>query len=168
MQKYLLGFTILSAIVILVGGIFLVSKNQPSQLESTGNAKLEILEASSYNWGEIDINGGIVEHTFTIKNSGESDLKLNNFITSCMCTEVQLSINGEESPRFGMHTNSRWIGAIAPGETANVTVYFDPLFHGPDGTGVITRVISFNTNDSSTPQAELRVSGVVFDGEDLR
>ena len=95
------------------------------------------------------------------KNTGESHLELTNFKTSCMCTETQISINGEKSPVFGMNTISDWKGVVRPGETAVVNVVFDPMFHGPQGTGPITRIVSFDTNDSGNRTVEFRLTGNV-------
>ena len=78
-----------------------------------------------------------------------------------MCTEAIVAIDGEKSPIFGMHTRSGWKGVIEPGQTAVVKVVFDPMFHGPQGTGPITRLVSFNTNDSENSTVELRLTGNV-------
>ena len=138
------------------------ANTQTSALKADSLAKIEILDDPSHNWGKIDINGGIVEKVFQIKNTGESDLEITNFKTSCMCTETQVSIKGEQSPVFGMHTQSGWKGAVKPGETADVVVAFDPLFHGPQGTGPITRLVSFDTNDASNRKVEFKLIGNVM------
>jgi hypothetical protein len=157
----LVGAVIISSALILLLGIGLVNSSKPATLSANSNTKIEILGAKTHDWGEIDINGGIVEKVFQIKNNGESDLVMTNFKTSCMCTETQISINGKDSPVFGMHTKSGWQGTLKPGETADVNVAFDPLFHGPQGTGPITRLVSFNTNDPDNKTVEFRLSGNV-------
>lgn len=153
----LIGFTLL----ILVGGIYLVNNSAPPELSTTGNPKAEVLGENTHSWGEIDIEGGNVEKVFQIKNVGDSPLEVTNVKTSCMCTEAQISVGDETSPAFGMHTRSGWKGSIQPGETADVRVVFDPMFHGPQGTGPITRLVSFSTNDSSNKTIEFRLSGNV-------
>lgn len=160
-NKILIGLVGISSVLILVFGVVLVTKTQPPTLETSGNARIEVLGEKTHSWGQIDIDGGNVEKTFQIRNSGDSDLEITNFKTSCMCTETQISINGEQSPIFGMHTRSGWKGVVEPGETANINVVFDPLFHGPQGTGPITRIVSFDTNDSSNRTMEFRLSGNV-------
>ncbi|MCA9333386.1 DUF1573 domain-containing protein [Candidatus Saccharibacteria bacterium] len=153
----LIGFTL----IIFVGGIYLAGKSNPPELNNKGNPKVEILGEKTHSWGEIDIEGGNVEKIFKIRNVGDDPLEVTNFKTSCMCTEAQISIGDDTSPAFGMHTRSGWKGSIQPGETADIRVVFDPLFHGPQGTGPITRLVSFNTNDSSNSTVEFRLSGNV-------
>ncbi len=160
-NKVLVGLVSLFSILILVSGMVLVNKTQPPALEVSGAAKVEVLGAETHDWGEIDIEGGYVEKTFQIKNTGDTDLEITNFKTSCMCTETQVSILGDKSPIFGMHTKSGWKGSIKPGETADINVVFDPMFHGPQGTGQITRLVSFNTNDFSNQTVEFRLTGNV-------
>ena len=53
-------------------------------------------------------------------------------------------------------------GVVKPGETADINVVFDPMFHGPQGTGPITRLVSFNTNDSSNRTVEFKLTGNVI------
>lgn len=151
----------ISSLVILVLGVFFMTKTQAPVLEQTDMASVEVLDEMSHDWGEIDMDGGNVEKTFRIRNTGKADLEVTNFKTSCMCTEVRVSIDGVGSPAFGMHTRSSWKGVISPGQTADVQVVFDPLFHGPQATGPITRLVSFNTSDSNNPTVELKLMGNV-------
>lgn len=153
------------SLILLVGGTVLVSKSQPPVLEQTSDARAEVLGEKSHDWGQIDIDGGSVEKVFQIKNAGSSDLEVTNFKTSCMCTEVQVTIDGKDSPVFGMHTRSGWRGVIKPNETAEVTVGFDPMFHGPGGVGPITRLVSFDTNDQNNTTVEFKLSGNVVKEE---
>jgi len=152
----------LISFAVLILGIVIVSKSQPPVLEQIDTVSIEIVDGNSHDFGEIDIEGGNAEKTFEIKNTGESDLKVTNFKTSCMCTQVKVSINGKDSPIFGMHARSGWKGIIKPGGTADIKVLFDPMFHGPQGVGPVTRMISFNTNDSNNPIIELTLSGNVI------
>ena len=147
---------------ILILGATLVTKTSAPELQDSENTNLEVLGEKTHSWNDIDINGGNVEHTFNIKNSGEGMLEITNFQTSCMCTEVQIDIKGEESPVFGMHSQSSWKGEIEPGESASIRVVFDPLFHGPQGVGPITRLVSFNTNDPNNKSVELQLTGNVI------
>jgi hypothetical protein len=82
-----------------------------------------------------------------------------------MCTEAQVVINDEKSPVFGMHSRSSWKGVVSSGESADVKVVFDPLFHGPQGTGPITRLVSFETNDPESPRMEFKLTGNVVNVE---
>lgn len=160
-NKVLIGLISISTIIILALGTVLVTKTQSPVLDDTGSARVEITGEKAHAWGEIDINGGHVEQIFQIKNVGDSDLEITNFKTSCMCTEAQVNIDGKNSPIFGMHTRSGWSGVVRPGETADVNVVFDPMYHGPQGTGPITRMVSFNTNDSDNRIIEFTLTGDV-------
>jgi len=159
---YFIIGTVVFTVVLMVGGIFLLGGDSSSNMTENQDALIEILDPVTHDWGEIDINGGLVEKTFTIKNSGKGDLELTKFVTSCMCTEVEVIIDGESSPMFGMHTKSNWIGKVGQGKEAEIRVVFDPLFHGPTATGPITRTVKFNTNDTSNSVVEFRLSGTVI------
>lgn len=156
----LIGLGVLSVAILILGAVFTSRTSSPVLGEST-NANVEIQEPLTHDWGEIDINGGNVERVFNFKNTGQDPLQLTNFKTSCMCTEVQVTIDGEESPIFGMHTRSAWKGTVEPGGEGLIRVVFDPLYHGPAATGPITRLVSFETNDADNQTVELRLSGNV-------
>ena len=49
----------------------------------------------------------------------------------------------------------------SPGETAEIIADFDPAYHGPQGTGPVTRIVSFETNDPDHPYVELGFKGTV-------
>jgi len=163
-NKLVIGFVV-GTLAIIVGGVFLVSKTGNSaQLEVTQEAKAEIAE-TTHDWGEININDGNVTKVFKIKNTGSGALKLANVITSCMCTTAQVQINDKKSPSFGMHSKSSWLGEVAPGSEANVLIEFDPLFHGPNGVGAISRQISLETNDPKKLKITFNVLGNVIRGK---
>lgn len=160
-NKLLLGITIGSTILILLLGLLLIRQSQPAEMEFTQDANAQVEGEQVRDWGIVDINGGVVEESFQIVNQGSGNLEISNIKTSCMCTTAQVSINNEKSPVFGMHTLSGWRGVVKPGETADVKVIFDPLFHGPQGTGPVTRTVFIETNDPSNPAIELRVAANV-------
>lgn len=162
-NKLLIGIFAGSTLAILLLGLLLTSKTQAPQLQSSDDVSASVLGAKTHNWGNIDIRGGDVEKIFEIKNSGSVDLEMSNIKTSCMCTTAQVIVNGKISPIFGMHTLSSWKGVVKPDQVAQVKVVFDPMAHGPQGTGPVTRSVFIETNDSSNPTIELRVSGVVVD-----
>ena len=160
-SKFLIG-SIIATIVILFGGVFLVSKigNTP-QLEVAQEASLSI-EETSHTWGDIGINDGNVQKTFIIKNSGPGTLELANIATSCMCTTAQVIIDGKPSPHFGMHSKSGWVGEVSPNGEAELIVEFDPAFHGPSGVGQITRQINLETNDANQPKLTFNLTANVI------
>ncbi len=97
-----------------------------------------------------------VESTvFMIKNTGQKPLKITDFKTSCGCTSVVVTINGEKSSKFSMHTNSSWIGEIVPGSNAEIEVTYDAAVHPAEGD--VERFLYFNSNDPTNPNPELSI-----------
>jgi hypothetical protein len=152
-----IAFTLL----IIVGGLALVSNSGPKELEVTKEVSLVTTE-TTHDWGNIPINDGKVSKSFEIKNEGQGTLKLNNISTSCMCTTAQVVIGDQKSPYFGMHSNSTWVGELPSGQVANLIVEFDPAFHGPNGVGQATRQILVETNDQENPKLTFNLSGNVI------
>lgn len=150
------AFTILT----IIGGVSYLSKSGPQKLAISEAVSFE-LSQTSHDWGEIPINNGNVSRTFEIRNTGSKNLKLANISTSCMCTTAQIMINDQASPVFGMHSNSSWLGQVPAGQTASIYIEFDPLFHGPDGTGQFTRQVVVKTNDQNNPQITFNLTGNV-------
>ncbi|OGY47357.1 MAG: hypothetical protein A3J65_00520 [Candidatus Buchananbacteria bacterium RIFCSPHIGHO2_02_FULL_45_11b] len=138
-----------AAAAVIFGGIILgvAMSSGGGQGDNGGAAKLSA-DSYQYDFGAISMANGLVKHIFTISNAGTADLKLSNISTSCMCTTAVLEINGQRSPEFGMHSNPAfWSGELKPGQTANLEITFDPLAHGPDATGPITRTVTLSSND---------------------
>jgi hypothetical protein len=154
------GVLIILTIVSIVGGIFLVSR-MGKKVEVNPLAKAQV-ESTSQDWGEIKMNDGNKTAEFSVKNAGEGDLSLSNVVTSCMCTTAKLTLDGEESPEFGMHGESSYVMKVPAGKEAKLTVVFDPAFHGPSGVGPITRQIKISTNDAAAPQLNFTLTGNVI------
>lgn len=161
-EKKILLLVILSSLVILGGGVLLFNKNQPSSstITASSQAKMET-DSKSFDWGEIKLNSGDAKKTFVLKNVGSEVLKLTNVKTSCTCTTAQVEIEGNKSPLFGMHDLSSWVGEVPVGKSATLEVVFDPAFHGPNGTGPVTRYISVDTNDLQNKTLEFILTGTV-------
>lgn len=163
-KKIIIGLIALT-ILVLGGGIYVLSvASAPVTITSSQNAKAETGE-KTFDWGNIPINGGNATKTFTIKNAGSDVLKLTGVKTSCTCTKAQVIIDGKTSPYFSMHATSSWVGEVAPGKEAQLTIIFDPAFHGPTGVGAMERLISLQTNDAQNPNLEFLLKGVVVKGE---
>ncbi len=150
-------------LAILGLGVWLISRPASgSQLGATtsvgGKAEVPV---TSFDWGTINYGGGDVTAEFDIANSGVAPLKLSEVSTSCMCTTAQVIINDQNSPFFGMHQKSSWIGQIPVGGQAKLKVVFDPAFHGPSGVGPVTRQIVMTTNDPQHPKLEFNLKGTV-------
>ena len=159
-KKIVISFIALT-LLILGGGVYVLgATSTPAQITSSQNAKVEIPE-KTFDWGNIPYSGGNVTKTFAIKNTGSDVLKLTGIKTSCTCTKAQISIDGKTSPYFSMHSTSSWVGEVAPGREAQMTVIFDPAFHGPTGVGPMERLISMETNDTQNPSLEFSLKGVV-------
>ncbi|MDP2691271.1 MAG: DUF1573 domain-containing protein [bacterium] len=125
-----------------------------------------------FDWGDINIAGGTVEHTFTLKNEGASEILLKGASTSCMCTTASIKLpNGTESPSFGMNNPSNtWSYPVKPGESFTVLVVFDPMAHGPTATGPIKRTIDVisdpDPSDGAVQYTRLQTSGDVLSEAD--
>jgi len=88
--------------------IFAVGCNAGTQsfddAEATTGGVITPLDELVYDWGDISIEGGDVDHGFHFRNDGEGDLILTGALTSCMCTEAYFELpDGSMSPSFGMH-----------------------------------------------------------------
>lgn len=162
-KKFLIGVVVFT--VAIVGlGIFLTS-GTPSKavLEKTGGAKIETLE-TNFDFGTVTYKGGIVQHVFAIKNTGKEDLRIANLSTSCHCTKVHFEKKGQKGPAFGMKGaggDSGWVGVLKPNEEGKLIAVFDPAFHGPQGIGPISRIVSAETNDPDHPYIEFSFSANV-------
>lgn len=132
-----------------------------------------------YDFGAIDIEGGLVDHTFSFTNEGQEDLVIMNLATSCGCTSAEVILSdGTESPTFGMHDSTEWNHAIAPGESFDVLVIYDPMAHGPNATGEMNRSVMMVTSsqengrtavlDPSTGYAftQINIRGMVLSSDD--
>jgi hypothetical protein len=161
-EKQGIAVGIIATVVLLFGGIFFLTKTTATpQITASQNAKAFVVEATSFDWGNIPMYKGNALKTFTIKNTGTDTLKLFNIKTSCHCTKAYTTINGIEGPHFGMSDLSAWIGEVVPGKDAKLTVAFDPAYHGPQGTGPINRFVSVETNDSSNAKLTFTLTGNV-------
>lgn len=143
---------IISVTVLIFGGVALglVIGSQNEKREASGTPRLTT-NVTSYDFGDVSMAQGLAKYTIQLKNEGTGNLKVSNISTSCMCTTAVLEINGERSPVFGMPGHGAgpafWSTQIAPGQSANLEVTFDPNAHGPNATGPVTRVINLITND---------------------
>ncbi|AKM79530.1 MAG: hypothetical protein UX85_C0010G0009 [Candidatus Beckwithbacteria bacterium GW2011_GWB1_47_15] len=151
---------IATTLLLIGGGAYLLGKTSQPELKVSGEVKTEVTE-TSFDWGEIPINGGNVSHDFIIANSGPGALKLASVATSCMCTTAKVTIGDSQSPFFSMHSNSTWTGEVEPKGEARLTVEFDPAYHGPSGLGAITRQVVVETNDGNLPQLTFNLTANV-------
>lgn len=153
MSKYIIGASIITVGVIFYFGF---ASNEGTSVDSSRIVSAITVDRTSHDFGDIDIFGGKVSTTYTLKNTGEQSVRITSAVTSCMCTEGEI-----EGMRFGMHNNSSQAVIIPAGKESVLTAIFDPLAHGPDGTGRVTRQLMLETDSSITPKIQVRFSANV-------
>jgi hypothetical protein len=153
------------AFVVLAGlGIYLLFLS-PSNNSMTiaGNATPSLtITPEGQDLGTIDASQGILTTTFTVQNTGDGDLVINEMETSCGCTSATLIANGKEGPRYGMRGHGAWptgwSARLKPSETAQLRVTYDPNAHG-FFEGPVERLIIIHSNDPQQPQKQIRFTG---------
>ena len=147
--------TILIILAALLAGGGLVfwsytNSKAPNQEQDSvsisGNGLLTAAE-TNYDFGEVSMAKGLVEHKYVLKNNSTEAVKIGRVETSCMCTTAFiLSEDGKEVGPFGMPGHGGPSGSanltIKPGEEVIVRAVFDPAAHGPAGVGLIERQIA--------------------------
>lgn len=154
MNKYLLGAGTLVILLILI--VSLAFSNSDTNINTQVASAVSVVE-DAYDFGEIDIFGGKVQTTYTLKNEGTEDVLITSAVTSCMCTEGNIG-----DLTFGMHKSTGKTVVIPAGEEKTLTVTFDPLAHGPNGIGKIKRELMLKTNSTVTPDIKVTFSGNVI------
>lgn len=158
MNKYALGVI---GILIIVFLAFTINTTNDKKTEDIKPVVSVItVDKEDYDFGEIDIFGGKVEVTFILKNEGEQDVRIISALTSCMCTEGEIG-----GMKFGMHGATGGYVIIPAGGEETLTAIYDPLAHGPEGTGKITRELILKTNSTETPEITIRLSANVVKNE---
>lgn len=150
---------------VLVFSIFLSACNatRDNTVLSPTDGTFSSLDPLVYDWGNINIAGGNVTKTFTLRNDEKQPLLLTGAVTSCMCTTAVLTLqDGSRSPVFGMQGGEDWSHEVQPEESFEVTVIYDPMAHGPTATGPIARTV----NVISKPDATKK--GIVYTRIDVR
>lgn len=153
---FILGLVVLAAFVAL----FIIDKNKKSNKIDRSLAASGSLTTvdNNFDFKTISMKNGKVSHKFEIKNNSNEPVKIAKIYTSCMCTSAYLENGNNRLGPFGMsgHTFIPSINEIInPGQTVSVEAIFDPAAHGPQGTGLIKRLVYIETNSSITPQLEL-------------
>ena len=144
-----------------------VSTDELSFVSNSGS--ITPLDSLEHDWGDINIEGGDAEVGFHFINDGDEDLILNGVVTSCVCTSAYIELpDASISPTFGMHENPKWAYAVKPGEEFEVEVAFDPMAHGPNGIGAISRSIFLSTSAENQPDGVVEMkatANVLYDEE---
>ena len=161
MNKYIIGAV---ALGILIIGFSLASSKEDNSsvvaVSSASSAKVTVLE-QPYDFGDIEIFAGKVSTNYTLKNEGTEPVTITKAVTSCMCTEGEIA-----GLTFGMHGSEVKSVVIPAGGEEVVKATYDPLAHGPEGVGPVTRMLQLETNSTETPTIDLRFSANVIKTED--
>lgn len=163
-KRFIIGIIVFTLTIIGFGVFLTGGTSSKAAIEKTTGAKIEASE-ESYSFGTIKYGGGLVQHAYKIKNNGTSELKIANLSTSCHCTKVYFEKKGAKGPAFGMQGAggvSGWVGTLAPSEEGTLVAVFDPAFHGPQGIGPISRIVSAETNDPNKQYLEFTFTANVI------
>lgn len=104
---------------------------------------LIVCEKSSYDFGFIKEDGGLVTHTFVIKNVGKAPLVINEAKSSCGCTTPVWT----KTP-------------ILPGKSGTIKVSFDPQGR----PGAFTKTVNVFSN-ALKKSMTLLIRGTVIEKE---
>lgn len=97
-------------------------------------------DSYEHNFGKIEERDGVVKHTFIFMNTSNQSTTISNILTSCGCTTVSYSTE-----------------SIAPGETGELTVSFNPA-----GTeGEVIRELEVFTNQGRNIDRLLLMADVI-------
>lgn len=128
------------AVGTLMMMLLAASACQQWQVTPSGPRKRPILvcDESTYDFGRV-VQGATVQHTYTIRNSGELNLRIDNVRAGCDCAAVISS------------------GAVAAGDGATITVSFDT----GRAFGAQKKSIAVYSNDPAQPVTTLTLGGEV-------
>ncbi len=129
------------------------------QVQASNIGKLTTSE-SSWDFGTVSMAKGIVTKKFNITNTDTVPATVTKLFSSCMCTQGALWVNGKKWGPYGMPGMGPAIpdiaAEIAPGQTAEVEITFDPAAHGPAGVGQIERQVTAQQNGQSPLNFNIR------------
>ena len=159
-DKFIVGIVVITVLILAAAVFFGTRMGATTQVSADTQVAMSV-DSNRYDWGTIDINAGVVSKIFSIQNTSNSVLKLYAVTTSCMCTTAQLKSSASTSKKYGMHEKSSDVFVVKPGGSAELIVEFDPAFHGPSGTGPISRTITMNTNYAKNPTLSFNLTANV-------
>lgn len=129
-------------LLLLLVTVFMTGCSIQNKLSSEDiGGKIQAQNGLIYDFGSIDIDGGIVSKTFEFKNTDSKTLHIYEATTSCGCTKGEITINSKTYGPFGMQNPSTEIIEIDPQEKFSVTIFYDPMFHGPTDLGKRQRTL---------------------------
>ncbi len=154
MNKIIIGIIVIVVLGFIVG-IAMQDTNKNADIASV----IEI-DKIMYDFGDIDIFDGKVQTEYILTNTGTKDVQIISAETSCMCTEGKI-----DDFVFGMHGSSGEKTIIPVGASKTLIAIYDPLAHGPNGTGQIRRDLFIKTNSSATPEIKVQFTANVVKRE---
>ncbi len=162
-MKLIIG--ILVASIALIGSAVIVmgKSASPPKRENQGSASMTI-DKKFEDFGSMKSDEEKTA-TFSIANSSDSILRIWNISTSCDCTFASVIIGDKETGEFNMpmHMKSElknWIGEIPAKQTALLKVIYRPKVMPV--VGVVTRQVTFSTNDPKNSEIEVSVKANVL------
>jgi hypothetical protein len=126
------------------------------------NPPIITIQNSRFDFGTIVQSDKIHSTTFMLKNTGKSELIIENLDTSCMCTTAKIVFDGKEGPVFGMSMHGDnpegYSLTIPAGQSAELVVMYDPMAHGLQKKPVerIVRTVTITSNDPVNFQTQVR------------
>lgn len=135
-------------LILLALFSFVLSACSTANVVEVGTSGVIVAETELFHdFGDINIEGGLIDHSFSFVNDSDEDLMIMNLSTSCGCTAARVILaDGMSSPTFGMHDSRQWNQWLGAGESFEVLVTYDPMAHGPDATGEMNRSIIMTTS----------------------
>ncbi|MBI4062606.1 DUF1573 domain-containing protein [Candidatus Gottesmanbacteria bacterium] len=155
---------IIATVAIIGGAVLILGKNTGSASRTNmGTAEMRI-DKSFEDFGSMKADEERTA-TFTITNTSESTLRLWNVATSCDCTFATMTIGDVTAGEFNMsmHMSAdlrNWMGEVQPGQTAILRVIYRPKVMPV--TGIVTRQVTFVTNDPQNATVEVSVKANVL------
>lgn len=141
------------AVVILLILISVKAVNKPQDIQLAGLNNITSTESpednesravlafaeTEHDFGIIKQSGGIVQHEFPFTYNGEVPINVIGVPTSCQCTSAEISKS-----------------ELAPGDSAVITVYFDPNLH-EEPEGKFFKTITLRTEPEVEDNPELKI-----------
>ncbi len=125
-----------------------------------GNYSELVATEKTFDLGTVSMAEGKVSHSFVVKNTGSTPLKIGKVYTSCMCTEATIVNGTSRKGPFGMPGHggkSLAFETVKAGQEINIEVLVDPAAHGPQGTGPAKKVVYIETDSAITPTLKLEL-----------
>ncbi len=151
-KKKIIKRIIILAVIILVIALYFTFKYYRLK-----DAPIIQITPASYNFGTVSLAGGVVSSIMTVENQGKTNLIIKKIKSNCGCTTASLSVDGKESPTFGMHdTSTGWSATLKPGQKAQLKVNYNPNVHR-ELRGAVTREVMIFSNDLRDPIKQVRI-----------